>query len=79
MFGDSKVESLSEAYKILCDLIRSGSNVALVGHGIQSDLTMILNAGLPRLPSEACFTLDRQILYLQVDRASDKSRLVDVL
>lgn len=79
LFGDSQAKSLSEAYKILCDLIRSGNNVALVGHGIQSDLNMILDAGLPRLPSDACYTLDTQILYLQVDRASDKSRLEDVL
>ncbi len=80
LYGQSKTVSLIYAHKYLCDLLSpSNGIVALAGHGITSDLNMILDAGLPRLPTTGVTIIDTQTLFLQVDRAADRSRLEDVL
>ena len=76
--GNSIHSSLLDAFNVLSGLMSQGY-VALVGHGIQSDLNMILDSGLPKLPSERVVQIDTQMLFLQIDRAADQSRLEDVL
>lgn len=79
VYGQSVVKPLKEAYQILCDTIKRGQNVAIVGHGIQSDIQMILDAGLDKLPREACTKIDTQTLFLQINRCAENSRLETVL
>jgi hypothetical protein len=78
--GTSSICSAKEAVEKICKLIETSAGaVALVGHGIQSDLNYILDSGLPRLPLKGITTLDTQILFMQIERNADQSRLEDVL
>lgn len=79
-YGKSTVLPLLQSHEILLEhLTSSAGPVAVVGHGIAADLTMILDAGLPRLPLERLTQIDTQAVFLQVDRTADTSRLEHVL
>lgn len=78
-YGSSVVKPLREAFQFFADTLEQGSNTAVVGHGMASDITMILNAGLPRLPIDRLVQIDTQVLFLQMQRCADQSSLEKVL